>query len=210
MVSQGVWIGIVVVAFVVGIGTGYAVFSGTVMPYDSMSLQNRQQMMGQMLTDPEMRDHMTESIIQDPQHMQSWMADEGHAHEMAQTMKDDHNFMVQMMSVMLEDPSIRLQMIGHMTENPEAMEQMNQMMSGEMSQGMMGSGMMNQEMMMKLMDDPQTREKMIEIMKEHVSEMNDLLSSNLTEQEFNEKMASMMQEHMKDMQDLMPNQMSHG
>jgi protein-tyrosine-phosphatase len=64
-------------------------------------------------------------------------------------------------------------------------------------------------MMMKMMDDP-PREKMIEIMKEHVSEMNDLLSSNLTEQEFNEKMVSMMQEHMNDMQDLMPNQMSPG
>jgi hypothetical protein len=43
---------------------------------------------------------------------------------------------------MINDPNIRLQMLGHMTENPEMMQQMREMITGNMT-GMMNE-MMNQ------------------------------------------------------------------
>jgi non-homologous end joining protein Ku len=70
---------------------------------------------------------------------------------------------------------------------------------------MMGNNtrMMHDNMMMELMKEPETREKMIELMKEHISEMNELFSSNLSDDEFNMKMVNLMQDHMQSMQDLM-------
>ena len=119
--------------------------------------------------------------------------------------------MQEMMIQMINDPDIRLQIIGHMSENQEAM---NQMMGANMTQnGIMMynmTGMMHDNMMMQLLQDPETRKEMIELMKEHISEMDELLSSNLTEEEFNMKMAELMQEHMQSMQDLMPSHQMTG
>ena len=64
--------------------------------------------------------------------------------------------------------------------------------------------MMNQETMMQIMQNPETREKMIQYMDEHVIEMRELLSSKVSDEEFNSKMLEMMHEHMEQMQELMP------
>lgn len=122
-----------------------------------------------------------------------------------------------MMTTIIEDPAIRLQLLGHMTENPDAMKQMREMMGSDMMMNdMPGSmmysgmqGMMNQDMMMQMMQDPETREKMIQIMSEHVDEMQKLLSSELTVDEFNVQMAELMQDHMEEMQSLMSNTQMH-
>jgi hypothetical protein len=46
-------------------------------------------------------------------------------------------------------------------------------------------------------------------MSKHVGEMQVLLSSELTDDEFNIQMMIIMQSHMKEMQDLMPNHQMH-
>ena len=55
--------------------------------------------------------------------------------------------------------------------------------------------MMNAEMMNQIMEDPQKREQMMSMMKEHVADMDELLSSNLSDQEFSEKMLQLMNQH---------------
>jgi lipoate-protein ligase A len=62
---------------------------------------------------------------------------------------------------------------------------------------------MNTEMMNQIMEDPQKREQMMSMMKEHVADMDELLSSNLSDQEFSEKMLQLMNQHMSEMRGLM-------
>jgi hypothetical protein len=133
---------------------------------------------------------------------------------MATIMRDNHDFSMQMMYTMIEDPALRLQMIGHMTENPEAMQQMmslmgTDMMMNNMTRSMTGSGMqgmMNHDMMMQ---NPETKEKMIQTMSKHVGEIQKLLSSELDEGEFNLQMTKLMQNHMTEMQELMSSHQMH-
>ncbi len=115
-------------------------------------------------------------------------------------------------------------MLGHMTENPDAMTQMGNMMNsgmasqtrmnpdtmiGNMTGGMMGSGMMNSEIMTQMMQDPETRDKMIQIMSRHVEDMQELLSSKLTDDEFSTQIMKLMQDHMKEIQDLSNHQINY-
>jgi len=92
---------------------------------------------------------------------------------------------------MIQDPGLRLQLLGHMTESPEAMAQMQQMMGGEMT----GQTMMSSESMKEMMEDPETRNKMIELMSPHITEMQELLSSELSDEEFDTKMNEIMEKH---------------
>jgi len=199
MASQYVWIGIVIGVFFAGLGISYAALQSTT------SMQMTPQQMQQMMNNPDQMAQWHQTIMNNPEAMNQWMKNPQHVKQMTELMKNNHNFMQEMMMQMINDPNIRLQMMGHMSENQESM---NQMMGSNMTQNgmMMGNmaGMMQDNMMMQLMQDPETRKKMIELMKEHVSEMDELLSSNLTDDEFNMKMAELMQEHIQSMQDLMP------
>ena len=156
MVSQPIWIGIVIVVFFVGIGVSYAHFANTYDPM-SMKFQNQglfdqmmsnnprmsqqwmdsgvmnQQSMQQMMQDPTFRNEMMEFMIQDTDHMNQWMKDEPqHVPLMIEKMKVNHDFMMGMVVPMVQDPGLRLQLLGHMTESPEAMAQMQQMIGGGM------------------------------------------------------------------------------
>jgi hypothetical protein len=194
LASQNVVIGIAVVMFLVGLGFGYVAFMGT------GNMMNNQQA---MIHDPQFNQQMMESITQDSEAMRIWMENTQHAEDMGIMMRENHDFAMQMMFTIIEDPTIRLQMLGHMTENKETMDQM---------MGMMGYGMqgiMDQDMMMQMMQDPETKEKMIQIMAKHVSEMQELLTSELTDDEFNTQMTELMQNHMSEMQGLMSSQPMH-
>ncbi len=224
LVSQYVWIGIVVAAFFVGVGASYAHFANT---YDPMSMKfQNQDLFNQMMSNnPKMSQQWMDSgmmnqqqIMQDPKQMMEWMAnDPKHIEQMSTIMKEDHVFMSKMMSVMMNDPDLRLQMMGHMSENSESFKEMMNMMgyaniTDSKDYGMMMGNMtgIHDNMMIELMKDPETREKMMELMKEHISEMNDLFSSNLSYDEFNIKMDDLMQEHMQSMQELIPNHQMSG
>jgi len=156
MVSQSIWIGIIVVVFFVGIGVSYAIFSNTDNSstlkfanqeiFDQMMSQNPKMMgnwMETMMQDTQFHDQMMDYMAKNPEQMNQWMVhDPKHVEEMSTAMSENHDFMMEMMSVMMNDPALRLQMLGHMTENPESMEQMKKMMG----QSMMGSEMMSGSM----------------------------------------------------------------
>jgi len=157
MVSQPIWIGIVIGVFFVGIGVSYSIFAGTYDPntmkfqnqelFDQMISQNPNMManwMETMMQDTQFHDQAMDYMAKNPEQMNQWMVkDPRHVEEMSIAMRENHDFMMKMMSVMMNDPALRLQMIGHMTENPESMEQMKKMMG----QSMMGSEMMSGTMM---------------------------------------------------------------
>ena len=230
MTSQNVWIAITVIVFVAGIGIGYGILaSSQVMPSTMMggsmdSFMNNPQARQQMMQDPDFRnewanmmiqdtDHMNQMMqdndfrnemmgfmIQDTDHMRQWMLeDPQHNTMMIEEMKQNHDFMMGIAMPMVQDPGLRLQVMGHMTESPEAMAQMQQMMGD----GAMGQGMMSSEMMMEVMEDPETRMMMINLMTEHVEDMQDLLSSELTDEEFDTKMIELMDKHQQSMSEMM-------
>jgi hypothetical protein len=219
MVNQNIWIAIAVGVFVAGIGIGFGIFSSSqVMPSpmmgDSMnSLMNNPQAMQQMMQDPDFRnewanlmiqetEHMNqmmqvtdfrnevmEFMIQDTDHMNQWMLeDPQHISVMIEEMKKNHDFMMGMALPMIQDPGLRLQVMGHMTESPEAMAQMQQMMGGG------------------TMEDPEIRNKMIGLMSTFITEMKELLSSELSDEEFDTKMIELIEKHQQSMSELMPDE----
>ncbi len=201
MVNQNVWIAITVGVFVAGISISYGIFSSSqVMPSQMMggsmiSLMNNPQEMQQMMQDPDFRNEMLNLMIQDTDHMNQWMMDDPqHISMMIEEMKKNHDFMMGMTLPMIQDPGLRLQVMGHMTESPEAMAQMQQMM---------GDGMMGSETIKEMMEDPDTRNKMIGLMSTHITEMQELLSSKLSDEEFDTKMIESMEKHQKSMSELM-------
>ena len=87
---------------------------------------------------------------------------------------------------MMNDEQMQLQMMGHMTENIEMMEQMR-----------------------KMMEDPETRGKMINLMIEHTEQFQELRSQELDDEQFNQRMIELMKQHMEKMQDLMKGNSMH-
>ncbi len=213
MVNQNLWIAITIGVLVVGIGIGYGVFSSSqVMPSTMMTPQQMKRMMHdpnfrndwanlmiqdtiQMMQDTTFRNELMEFMIQDTEHMNQWMQDDPqHISLMIDKMKTNHDFMMGMAVPMVQDTDLRMQLLGHMTENPEAMAQIQQMM---------GNGMMGSEMMQEMMEDPETRIKMINLMNEHVTDMQELLSSKLSDEEFDATMIELMEKHQQYMIELM-------
>ncbi len=198
MVNQNVWIAITIVLFVSGIGVGFGIFSSSQVMLSPMmggsmnSFTNNPQALEQMMQDPDFRNEMIVFMIQDTDHMNQWMLeDPQHNTMMIEEMKQNHDFMMGIAMPMIQDPGLRLQLLGHMTESPEAVAQMQQMMGGEMT----GQTMMSSESMKEMMEDPETRNKMIELMSPHITEMQELLSSELSDEEFDTKMNEIMEKH---------------
>jgi hypothetical protein len=175
MVSQPIWIAIVIGVFFVGVGASYGHFANTYDPM-SMKFQNQElfdQMMSnnpkmsqhwmssdmmnpqQMMNDPQMMNQWMNSMMNDPQSMQQM-------HDMMMSNPQHMNQMMgPMMNTMMNDPNMQQQMMSHMMghqgmmssmmSNQDMMNMMggNMMMGNNMMMGghMMGSGMMNQGMM---------------------------------------------------------------
>ena len=145
--------------------------------------------MNQMMQDTDFRNEVMEFMIQDTDHMNQWMLeDPQHISVMIEEMKKNHDFMMGMALPMIQDPGLRLQVIGHMTESPEAMAQMQQMMGGG------------------TMEDPEIRNKMIGLMSTFITEMKELLSSELSDEEFDTKMIELIEKHQQSMSELMPDE----
>lgn len=179
MLSQPIWIAIVIGVFFVGIGASYAHFANTYDPM-SMKFQNQelfdqmmsnnpkmsQQWMGsdmmnpqQMMNDPQLMQQMHDMMMNDPQHMNQMMG------PMMDTMMNDPQMQQQMMTHMMGNQG----MMTSMMNNQEMMNMMmgsGMMMDENMMMGnhMMGSGMMNQDILssqssqtIPANEDPQTR-----------------------------------------------------
>ena len=150
MVSQPIWIAIVIGVFFVGVGVSYAHFANT---YDPMSMKFQNQgLFDQMMSNnPMMSQQWMDSgmigqqqMMNDPQSIQQMhdmmMSDSQHMNQM----------MGPMMNTMMNDPQMQQQMMTHMMNNQGMMnsmmsnqDMMNMMMGNNM---MMGSGMMGQQM----------------------------------------------------------------
>jgi hypothetical protein len=184
MVNQAIWIGIAVGVFFAGLGIGYAVFQSS----PSNTMLARQQMMTQMMSDPQTMNEWMNQMMNNPQAMNQWMG----------TMMNNQQFIQQMHDTMMNNPQhmqtmatmMGPNMMGYMMNNPQMNQQMmntmmqnNQFMQGmmmnpqfqqnwmgpwmmnntnwrgTMNQGMMGPGMMGGNMMMgQMMGTPITKE----------------------------------------------------
>jgi len=199
MVSQPIWIAIVIGVFFVGIGVSYAHFANT-NELMSMKFQNQElfdQMMFQnpkmtgdwmetMMKDAQFHDQMMDYMAKNPEQMNQWMThDPKHVEEMSTAMRENHGFMMEMMSVILNDPDLRLQIIGHMPENPEAMEQVMKLVNQEMIMSTMQDSDQMQmmedmmaDMMKRMQDDPELEQAMIEHM-ERMKSSRDTMTGNM-------------------------------
>jgi len=132
MVSQPIWIAIVIGVFFVGVGASYAHFANT---YDPMSMKFQNQgLFDQMMSNnPKMSQHWMGSDMMNPQQMMN-----------------DPQMMNQWMNTMMNDPQTMQQMHDMMMSNPQ---HMNQMM-GPMMNTMMNDPQMQQQMMTHMMNDP--------------------------------------------------------
>jgi heme/copper-type cytochrome/quinol oxidase subunit 2 len=179
MLSQPIWIAIVIGVFFVGIGASYAHFANT---YDPMSMKfQNQELFDQMMSNnPKMSQQWMGSDMMNPQQM---MNDPQSMQQMHDMMMNDPQHMSQMMGPMMDtmmnDPQMQQQMMTHMMGNQGMMtsmmnnqDMMNMMMGSGMMMDenmmmgnhMMGSGMMNQDILssqssqtIPANEDPQTR-----------------------------------------------------
>ena len=130
MVSQPIWIAIVIGVFFVGVGASYAHFAST---YDPMSMKfQNQELFDQMMSNnPKMSQHWMGSDMMNPQQM---MNDPQMMNQWMNTMMNDPQMMNQMLTHMMNDPG----MMNYMMNNQDMMN----MMGGNM---MMGNNMMNNQ-----------------------------------------------------------------
>ena len=164
MASQAIWVGIAVGVFFAGLGIGYAVFQSS----PSNVTLTRQQMMSNMMSDPNAMNDWMNQMMGNPQAMQQMhdimMNNPDHMQAMHQMMMNNPAHMNQMMGQMMMDPATVDKMHQMMLQDPQHMQQMMGMMNmtgmmgpgmmgqgmgqGMMNPGMMGSGMMMGTMMM--------------------------------------------------------------
>ncbi len=145
MVSQPIWIAIVIGVFFVGIGVSYGYFANT---YDPMSMKfQNQELFDQMISNnPKMSQHWMGSDMMTPQQM---MNDPQMINQWMDTMMNDPQTMQQMHDMMMSNPQHMNQMMGPMMNtmmnDPQMQQQMINHMMGH--QGMMNHMMNNQDMM---------------------------------------------------------------
>lgn len=118
--------GIVVGVFVIGMSVSYVIFM-TASNSDNIVEAQNQQIIQKVMEEPQIHQQVMELMTMDPDIMDNWFKNTKHVKQMAEIMKEDHEFMQEMMVEIIEDPSLRLQMIGHMTENQDAVEQMKKL-----------------------------------------------------------------------------------
>ena len=100
MVSQYVWVGIVVGVFVAGIGIGFTVLQSTTGP-GPMNFGNMSpQQMRDAMQDPDFRQNMMNEFRNNPQSMRTWMGP------------------------MMNDPELQSQMRGNMMQHSQFMQEM--------------------------------------------------------------------------------------
>ncbi len=115
MVKQSTWIVIAIVAFSMGFGLGFVIFSYV----PGNIFMTRQQMMTQMMSDPETMNEWMNKIMANPQAIQ----------KMHNMMMKNPEHMNQMMGQMMMDPNLVNHMHQMMFRDPQHMHQMMGMMN---------------------------------------------------------------------------------
>ena len=202
MVNQAIWIGIAVGVFFAGLGIGYAVFQSSP---GSVTLQSRQQMMTQMMSDPAAMNDWMNQMMANPQAMQNMheamINNPDHMQQMNQFMMNNPTTMQQMHQMMFQDPQHMQQMMNMMMGNQQFMQGMMMnpqfqqnwmgpwMMNNTNWQGMMGpgsmwnSGMMGQGMMMgpMMMGTPITKQSDVLKTIDNIEDLLDQVSTKYAE-----------------------------
>ena len=190
MASQAILIGIAIGVFFAGLGIGYAVFQSSP---SSVTLESRQQMMAQMMSDPTTMNDWMNQMMANPQAMQkmhdTMMNNPDHMKQMHDTMMNNPQHMQQMMAQMMMDPAAMQQMHQMMFQDPQHMQQMMGMMNNTNWQGMMGpgsmwnSGMMGQGMMMSpmMMGTPITKQSDVLKTIDNIEDLLDQVSTKYAE-----------------------------
>jgi len=139
MVGRYIWIGIAVGVFVAGMGIGFAAFQNS----SSGPMMMSPQQMPELMSDPEIRQQMRDSMSQNRQFMQEAMQDSGYMQQMHSMMRENkqhmQGMMGPMMNTIMDDPEMRQQMMTHMMNNQGMM---NTMMGKNM---MMENNLMNNQ-----------------------------------------------------------------
>jgi hypothetical protein len=192
MANQAIWIGIAVGVFFAGLGVGYAVFQSS----PSSVTLSRQQMMSQMMSDPDAMNDWMNNMMSNQEAMQkmhqTMMNDPNHMQQMHQMMMENPDHMQAMMGQMMMDQKTMDQMHQMMMDDPQHMQQMMGMMGQGMGQGMMGSGMgtgmmdpgiMGQGMMMgsMMMGMPITEQSEILKTIDNIEDLLDQVSAKYSE-----------------------------
>lgn len=181
MVSQRIWIAIVIGVFFAGIGVSYAHFANT---YDPMSMKFRnQELFNQMMSNnPRMSQQWMDSgmmnqqqMMNDPQMMSQWM----------NTMMNDPQMMQQLHEYMMNDP----QHMDTMMNNPQHMQTMADIMGNDMIEYMMNNPQMHQQMMNMMMGnqqfmygmmmDPQFQQNWMSPWMNNSTNWNDMMGSGM-------------------------------
>ncbi len=143
MISQPIWIAIVIGVFFVGIGVSYAHFVST---YDPMSMKfQNQKLFDQMMSNnPRMSQQwmdsdMMNTMMNDPE-MQKMIMNTMHDSDQIQLMED---MMDDMMQRMQTDPELEQDMMKHMANMKASRDAM---MSSGMNQGMMDNSQVSASM----------------------------------------------------------------
>jgi hypothetical protein len=148
MVSQPIWIVIVIGIFFVGIGASYAHFANTYEPM-SMKFQNQELFDQMMSNNPKMSQMWMDSGMMDQQSMQQMMDDPQSMQQMHDMMMSNpqhmNDMMSPMMGTMMNDPQMHQPMMDTMMDNQGMM---TSMMNNQDMMNMMGNNMMDSSMMM--------------------------------------------------------------
>jgi hypothetical protein len=186
MANQAIWIGIAVGVFFAGLGIGYAVFSAST---PVMGPGNRQQMMAQMMSDPQVMNDWMNQIMANPQTMQKMhdvmMNNPQHMQTMINTMGP--NMMGHMMQnqqfmhEMMMDPQFQQNWMGPWMSNSTNWNMM--VGAGWINQDMMGPGMMGSGMMMgpMMMGTPITKQADIIKTIDNIENLLDQVSTKYNE-----------------------------
>jgi heme/copper-type cytochrome/quinol oxidase subunit 2 len=148
MVSQPIWIVIVIGVFFVGIGASYAHFANTYEPM-SMKFQNQELFDQMMSNNPKMSQQWMGSRMMNQQSMQQMMGDPQSMQQMHDMMMSNpqhmNDMMSPMMGTMMNDPQMHQPMMDMMIGNQGIM---TSMMNNQDMMNMMGNNMMDSSMMM--------------------------------------------------------------
>ena len=114
MVSQSIWVGIIIGVFFVGIGVSYAVSAST-----NVSIQmTDEKHIRAMIYDPEIHEAMMRMMMEDEEHSRQMFKD------MTTTPMQKHEFTQKMIELLESDSELRMHVMAHLMQDEDFMNQM--------------------------------------------------------------------------------------
>ena len=150
MVNQTIWIGITIGVFFLGIGISYGLLADT-SESNSLNFQSQQTFDQMMSQNPKMAQQWLDSMMLDPQFMQTMIQNDEFMHEMMEMMSEQdmmggsmmssgsvileanpteqHEMMLELMETIADNEDLRNHMFAHMLEDEKVVHKMLTIMS---------------------------------------------------------------------------------